>query len=114
MDPLAIDLTVMADYLLTQAAENPQRRASQRITLDHEHLRMTAISFDTGGELPSHRNPGEATLQVVRGRIRLIDDTREIEADAGTIVRVPDGIHRVDALEPSVVMLTAISLPNLT
>ncbi len=111
MDPIALNLSVMADHLLAQAAENPQRRASQRIDLDHERLRMTAIGFDTGGELPEHKNPGEAVLQVVRGRIRLTDATRSIDVDEGTIARIPNGVHAVEALEPSVIVLTAISLP---
>lgn len=112
MDPIALDLDVMATYLLGQAAENPQRRASQRIDLGHQQLRMTAIGFDTGGELPEHRNPGEAVLQVVRGRIRLSEAGRAIEVAAGTVARIPDGVHRVEALEPSVILLTALPLPG--
>ena len=112
MDPIALDLDVMAAYLLTQAAENPQRRASQRIDLGFQQLRMTAIGFDTGGELPEHTNPGEAMLQVLRGLIRLSDATRTIEVAAGTVARIPDGVHRVEALEPSVILLTALPLPG--
>lgn len=112
MDPIALDLDVMASHLLTQAAENPQRRSSLRIDLGHQQLRMTAIGFDTGGELPDHRNPGEAVLQVVRGRISLSDAGRTIEITAGMIARIPDGAHRVEALEPSVILLTALPLPG--
>ncbi|MER3389361.1 MAG: hypothetical protein RJQ01_04950 [Microcella sp.] len=112
MDPIALHLPTMADHLLALATENPQRRASQRIDLDHGTLRMTAIGFAEGGELPDHRNPGEAVLQVVRGRVRLSDATRTIDLDAGMIARIPDGLHRLDALEPSVVVLTAISTPE--
>ncbi|MDO9591043.1 MAG: cupin domain-containing protein [Microcella sp.] len=111
MDPIALHLPTLADYLIAQAAESPQLRASQRIDLDHQQLRMTAIGFAVGGELPEHRNPGEAVLQVVRGRIRLTDATRAIEVEAGTLARIPNGPHRVEALEPSVIVLTAISLP---
>ncbi len=119
MDPIALDLDVMATYLLGQAAENPQRRASQRIDLGHQQLRMTAIGFDTGGELPEHKNPGEAVLQVVRGLILLTDETRSTEDEArsrhvaaGTIARIPDGVHSVEALEPSVILLTALPVPG--
>lgn len=112
MDPVAVHLAMLADYLLPLAAENPQGRASQRVDLDHEQLRMTAIGFAAGAVLPDHRNPGEAVLQVLRGRIRLSDASRTIEVEAGTIARVPDGLHRVDALEPSVILLTALPLPG--
>ncbi len=114
MDPIALNLSVMADYLLAQAAESPQRRASQRIDLGYEQLRMTAIGFAEGGELPEHKNPGEAVLQVVRGRIRLTDATRSIEVEAGTLARIPNGVHSVTALEPSVIVLTAIALAATT
>jgi len=111
MDPIALHLPTLADHLIAQAADSPQGRSAQRIDLDHETLRMTAIGFAEGGALPDHRNPGEAVLQVVRGRVRLSDATRTIDMDAGMIARIPDGVHRLDALEPSVVMLTAISMP---
>jgi len=111
MDPIAVNLDTLADHLLAQAAENPQGRASQRINLDHHTLRMTAMGFVTGGELPEHRNPGEAAVQVVRGRLRLSDATRTIDLEAGMIARIPDAPHRVEALEPSVMVLTAIALP---
>jgi len=119
MDPIAINLGIMSDYLLAHAAKNPQGRASQRIDLGHEQLRMTAIGFIAGGELPEHRNPGEAVLQVVLGRIRLSEPSRTIDAEAGrtievepgTIVRIPDGPHSVEALEPSVIVLTAVGVP---
>jgi quercetin dioxygenase-like cupin family protein len=112
MDPIALDLDVMAAHVLGLAAENPQRRASQRIDLGHQQLRMTAIGFDTGGELPEHKNPGEAVLQVLRGRIRLSEAGRAIEVAAGTVARIPDGVHSVEALEPSVILLTALPLPG--
>ena len=114
MDPIAIDLAVLADYLLTKAAESPQGRAAQKIDLDHEHLRMTAIGFAEGGELPEHKNPGEAVLHVLRGHIRLTDATRSIDVQEGTLARIPNGVHSVTALEPSVIVLTAIPLPSTT
>jgi quercetin dioxygenase-like cupin family protein len=112
MDPIALHLPTLADYLIAQAAENPQGRASQRIDLDHQQLSMTAIGFTQGAELPEHRNPGEAVLQVVRGRIRLTDATRSIDVSEGTIARIPNGAHSVTALEPSVIVLTALPLPG--
>jgi quercetin dioxygenase-like cupin family protein len=117
MDPIAVELDMLADYLLDEASTNPQRRASQRIGLDHQHLRITAIGFATGAELPEHQNPGEALLQVVRGRIRLsegprVNPARALDVGAGTIARVPDGVHRLEALEPSMVVLISISVPR--
>jgi quercetin dioxygenase-like cupin family protein len=114
MDPITLHLPTVADYLLAQAAESPQLRASQKIDLDHQQLRMTAIGFAEGGQLPEHKNPGEAVLQVVRGRIRLTDATRSIEVEAGMLARIPNGVHSVTALEPSVIVLTALSLSGIS
>lgn len=109
MDPIALHLPTLADFLLAQATNSPQLRASQKIDLEHQQLRITAIGFAEGGELPEHKNPSEAVLQVERGRIRLTDATRSIEVEAGTLARIPSGVHSVTALEPSVIVLTAVS-----
>jgi quercetin dioxygenase-like cupin family protein len=71
-----------------------------------------AMGFDAGGELPAHGNPGEAILRVVRGRVRLSWSDQQLEAGPGMLVRIPDATHRVEALEPSAILLTAVSLPG--
>ncbi len=117
MDPVALDLSRFADFLLAQAAEGPQGRHVQPVELDHEKLRMTGIGLAAGSELPAHDNPGEAALQVLRGRVRLVSldaegsETRSLELAAGLLGRIPDGRHRVEALEPSALLLTALPLP---
>ena len=110
MNPVAVVLSMLADHLLAEATESPQGRAAQRVSLDHERLRMTAIGFTAGGELPDHANPGEATLQVLVGLVRLTWEGGELELEAGMIGRIPDARHRLEALEPSVVLLTAIAV----
>lgn len=112
MDPILLDLTAMADHLLVTAAASSHHRASQRIDLGFQQLRMMAIGFAEGAELPEHHTPGDAVLQVVCGRIRLTDETRTIEIETGTIVRIPDVPYRVEALEPSVILLTALPVPG--
>lgn len=118
MDPVAVDLTMLANYLQAQAAESPNGRHLQPVALDHEHLRMTGIGLTAGSELPPHDNPGEAVLQVLRGRVRLVSlsadgtEARSIDLAAGLLGRIPDGRHRVEALEPSILLLTALPLPR--
>ncbi|GAA1732240.1 LuxR family transcriptional regulator [Microcella frigidaquae] len=117
MDPVAVDLTMLADYLEAQAAESPNGRHLQPVALDHEHLRMTGIGLTAGSELPPHDNPGEAVLQVLRGQVRLVSlgadgtEARALDLAAGFLGRIPDGRHRVEALEPSALLLTALPLP---
>ena len=116
MDSLAHDLDRLADHLLEQALASPEKRATLKLDLGQSTLRHLAMAFDTGGGLPAHGNPGEATLRVLRGRMRLSWSSEtgdhEIEARPGMLVRIPDATHRVEALEPSVMLLTAVSLPG--
>lgn len=116
MDSLAHDLDRLADHLLEQALASPEKRGTLKLDLGQSTLRHMAMAFDTGGGLPEHSNPGEATLRVLRGAVRLswASETgeHEIEARPGMLVRIPDAKHRVEALEPSVMLLTAVSLPG--
>jgi len=110
MNPVAVELSLLTDHLLKEAATSPHARTAQRVSLDHQRLRMTAIGFAAGGELPDHKNPGEATLQILVGRVRLSWAAGDLELESGMIARIPDSLHRVEALEPSVVLLTAVAL----
>lgn len=117
MDTVAVDLDRLADRLLEQALASPERRATLKLDLGQSTLRHLAMAFDAGGGLPSHGNPGEATLRVLRGAVRLSwtgddGDERRVDARPGMLVRIPDATHRVEALEPSVMLLTAVSLPG--
>lgn len=117
MDPVALNLSMLADFLLAEAAGNRHGRHMHAVELDHEHLRMTGIGLAAGGELPPHDNPGEAVLQVLRGHVRLVtlnpdgSEARSLELTTGMLGRIPDGRHRVEALEPSALLLTALPLP---
>lgn len=118
MDTVALDLSRLTDFLLAEAAESQNGRHAQPVELDHEHLRMTGIGLAAGAELPTHDNPGEAVLQVLRGQVRLVTlstdgtEVRSIDLAAGLLGRIPDGRHRVEAVEASVLLLTALPVPR--
>lgn len=47
-------------------------RSDHTIYGGHEHiLRQTMIALRAGSELHEHENPGEATVQVLHGRVTL-------------------------------------------
>ena len=77
----------------------------------HEHqLRQTVIALRAGEELSEHENPGEATLQVLRGRVLLKACDVSWNGSAGDLMTVPDALHSLDAVEDSVVLLTVVKI----
>jgi quercetin dioxygenase-like cupin family protein len=63
-----------------------------------------------GASLAEHENPGEATLQVLTGRVRLSSGDLSSEARTGDMIFVPDARHSLLALEDSAVLLTVAKL----
>lgn len=73
-------------------------------------LRQTLLALTAGSALDEHDSPGEATLIVLRGRVRLTGpetgpDTG-CDAEAGDHLVIPPTRHSLSALEDSVVLLT--------
>jgi quercetin dioxygenase-like cupin family protein len=69
-------------------------------------LRQTLIALKGGAVLGEHEAPGEATLQVLSGRIVLRAGSDESEAAHGDHVVIPDHRHDLVATVDSVVLLT--------
>ncbi len=70
-------------------------------------LRQTVIAMLKGAVLAEHENPGEATVHVLRGRVRLSAADLSWEGRSGDLLVVPDARHSLEALEASAVLLTA-------
>ena len=69
-------------------------------------MRQTVIALAAGAALDEHESPGEATVHVLRGRVRLIAGTNSWEGSAGDLLIVPTARHALEALEPSAILLT--------
>lgn len=104
-------LTALARQQLELAATASSGRSAQTVYGGHEHvLRQTVIALAAGASLDEHESPGEATVHVIRGRVRLIAGTNSWEGSAGDLLIVPPARHALEALEPSAILLTVAKI----
>jgi len=100
-------LDAIARQQATRAAAASSGRSAETVYGGHEHaLRQTVVALTAGSSLDEHESPGEATIQVLRGRIRLTAGEVAWEGRRGDLLVVPDVRHALQALEDSVVLLT--------
>jgi quercetin dioxygenase-like cupin family protein len=100
-------LTALAREQLKTAAQASSGRSARTVYGGHEHvLRQTLIALIAGHGLDEHESPGEATLHVLHGRVRLVAGDVEWEGSAGDLLVVPAQRHSVHAIEDSAVLLT--------
>ena len=73
----------------------------------HQHtLRQTLIALTAGTSLDDHESPGEATLQVLHGRVRLTTRDTSWDCRSGDHLIIPSTRHSLHALDDCVVLLT--------
>ncbi|MCU1593102.1 MAG: cupin 2 conserved barrel domain protein [Frankiales bacterium] len=105
-------MTALAREQLKLAQTAPAGRASHTVYGGHEHtLRQTLIALRAGERLEEHPNPGEATLYVLQGRVRLSTAGAGWEGRSGDLLIVPQAPHTLEAHEDSAVLLTVAKLP---
>jgi quercetin dioxygenase-like cupin family protein len=106
-----MSLDALARELLDDARRSASGRAARTVFGGHEHtLRQTAIAMRDGCALSEHENPGEATLLVLQGRVRLTEADNGWEGRRGDMLVIPPNRHSLTALEDAVVLLTVAKL----
>ena len=71
-----ISLTALAREHLETARAASSGRSSHTVYGGHEHsLRQTLMAMTAGSTLDDHESPGESTLQVLQGRVRVTNSS---------------------------------------
>lgn len=100
-------LTELAHQHLERARSASSGRSAHTVHGGRDHvLRQTLIALASGQLLHEHENPGEATVQVLLGRVALAWLDVSHDGVAGDLLVVPDHRHSLEALEDAVVLLT--------
>lgn len=104
-----LSMTAAAREQGRRAAAATWGRAAETVYGGHEHhLRQTVIALSAGVVLDEHENPGEATVQVLPGRVRLDAGNVSWDGMSGDLIVVPQARHSLTAVEDAAVLLTVV------
>jgi quercetin dioxygenase-like cupin family protein len=102
-----ISLEAKARELAHKATEASSGRAADTVFGGHEkRMRQTVIALREGHELAEHESPGEATLLVISGRLRLVSGETSWPGREWDYLVVPDAPHSVEAETDTTFLLT--------
>ena len=106
-------LDAIAREQAKRASAASSGRSAETVFGGHEHvLRQTVIALTAGSALDEHENPGEATIQVLRGRVRLTAGQIAWDGRTGDLLVVPDARHALEATEDSAILLTVCKVTH--
>ncbi|MCT7352240.1 cupin domain-containing protein [Streptomyces sp. 15-116A] len=102
-----VSLDALAREHLDRAATTSHGRSATTVHGGHENaLRQTLLALTAGTSLADHENPGEATVLILRGRVRLTSGDTSWEARTGDLILIPPDRHSLEAMEDSAALLT--------
>jgi len=100
-------LTTLAEDQIAQAQSASSGRSAVTVYGGQEHdLRQTLIALAADRRLGEHEAPGEATLQVLRGRVRVTAGDDHWDGVEGDHTVIPPARHDLLAITDAVVLLT--------
>ena len=102
-----VSISAVADEQLALARQSSSGRAAHTLFGRSDHfLRQTVIALVSGRETSVHRSPGEATILLLRGQIKVTAGDDTWQGGTGDFLVIPAGTHSVLALEDSVMLLS--------
>ena len=102
-------LQALGQQLRRAAGDTGSGRAADTVHGGHEKaLRQTVVALMAGQALAEHENPGEATVLVLDGRVRMIAGEDSWEGREGDLIIVPPARHRLEAMTDATVLLTVV------
>ncbi|MDG5481999.1 cupin domain-containing protein [Mycolicibacterium gadium] len=102
-----VSLTALARQHLEAAQAARSGRSAHTVYGGHQHtLRQTLIALTADTRLDDHESPGEATLQVLHGRVRLTGPDASWDGRPGDQIVIPSTRHGLHAVDDCVVLLT--------
>jgi len=102
-----ISIEALARQQLNAAVASRSGREADTVFGGHEKvMRQTVIALLGGMSLSEPENPGEATIYVLSGRVRLRAGDIVWEARTGDLLIIPDARHSLDAVKDSTVLMT--------
>ena len=105
MNKLSLD--AIAREQLERAKDASSGRSSSTVFGGHEQvLRQTVVALREGSSLTEHNSPGEATIIVLSGRVRLSAGSTSWEGRKGDLLVIPPERHSLEALTDTVIVLT--------
>ncbi len=100
-------LTAIGRGELESARRAPSGRSARTVYGGHEKvLRQTVVALCAGRSTDDYESPGEATVHVLSGRIRLAGPTTSWDGAPGDMLIVPTTRSSIAAVEDSVFLWT--------
>ncbi|MFG1674390.1 cupin domain-containing protein [Micromonospora sp. NPDC049282] len=102
-------LTTLADGLLGNALKSSEGRGIRTVDGGRPQLlHQSVIALAKGQRLDEHDSPGGATVQVLRGRVRVTAGDDTTDGSTGQLLIVPGARHTLTALEDAVLLRTVV------
>lgn len=89
---------------------NPEAIVSKTLRKSPQ-ANLTLFAFDTGQALSGHSSPMDAYVQILSGKMVISIGDQDFTLTAGQVILMPAQVnHALEAIEPSKMLLTMVSV----